>query len=177
MRWFEKFAQWIERNGGCREILRNDGDMNDLLYMKRYYIAKTPWFEIMLHQFFKSDVGGLHNHPSWSFGWILAEGYRELIAKSLLLARAGYYLTRETYPGSFGYRPGNDTVRSFHKVTLRPGTKGKVWSLFVMGPRRPEPWGFMEPYGFIPFSQQYLKDGIMHSSPNDYKGWLFPRRA
>ena len=50
--WFEKLASWIEKRGGMRELYRKDEDGSPKLYMRRYYLVKSKYFELMLHQFF-----------------------------------------------------------------------------------------------------------------------------
>ena len=82
----------------------------------------------MLHNFHQGDRPDLHDHPWASGGVILAEGYREHTPKGVAEKRAG----------SCGFRGS----KAFHWVELRPGTEGKVWSLFFTFKRVRE-WGFL----------------------------------
>ena len=157
MKWFERLARWVEHRGGMRELYRpHPVTGQPTLYMRRFYLAKTPFGEAMLHQFFMGDEGGLHDHPWFSFGRILAKGYRE-------------HLCEKVENGA----PVGEFV-----VERRPGEEGQVWTLFVTGPRKTV-WGFLSENGWIPFSEYFKKDGTSakQATPDQYRGWFFPRKV
>jgi hypothetical protein len=164
MRWFEKFALYIEKNGGRRDLFRQGKNGMPELYMSRYYIVKTPIFEMMLHNFHASDLPEFHDHPSSSGGIILAEGYNEHTPNGMTEKRTG----------SIGYR----NATSFHWVELRPGTKSKVWTLFFFF-KRTRNWGFLVNNQWIPH-RDYFKmrnTTTVESSEKQYVGWIFPRKV
>jgi len=166
-----------------RELYRPDPVTGQpTLYMRRYYIAKTPFGEAMLHQFFMGDEGGLHDHPWFSFGRILAKGYREHVCESIVDGKPIGVHQVERRPGDWSWRPAGilsrDEARGFHRVELRPGESGQVWTLFVTGPRKVT-WGFLNGNSWIPFWEYFKKDGTAtkQALPEQYRGWIFPRKA
>lgn len=166
-----------------RELYRPDPVTGQpTLYMRRYYIAKTPFGEAMLHQFFMGDEGGLHDHPWFSFGRILAKGYREHVCESIVDGKPVGVHQVERHPGDWSWRPAGilsrDEARGFHRVELRPGESGQVWTLFVTGPRKVT-WGFLNGNSWIPFWEYFKKDGTAtkQALPEQYRGWIFPRKA
>ena len=68
MQWFEKLADWIARRGGKRELYRCGADGKPSLYMERFYLVKSKYFELMLHRFYMSDTVDVHDHPWASLG-------------------------------------------------------------------------------------------------------------
>ncbi len=109
MKWYEKFANWISTRGGKRVMYRPNETGQPAKYLERFYIVKTPFIEIMLHRFFMSDAGELHDHPWHSFGWILAKGYNETV-----LDKNNQEITYFRSVGYFGAR----SAKSFHRVQL-----------------------------------------------------------
>jgi hypothetical protein len=183
MKWFERLARWVEHRGGMRELYRpHPVTGQPTLYMRRFYLAKTPFGEAMLHQFFMGDEGGLHDHPWFSFGRILAKGYREHLCEKVENGAPVGEFVVERRPGDWGWRPAGistrDNSRGFHRVELRPGEEGQVWTLFVTGPRKTV-WGFLSENGWIPFSEYFKKDGTSakQATPDQYRGWIFPRKV
>lgn len=164
MRWFERLAKYIEKNGGKRSLFREGDDGKPSLYMDRYYLVKTPFCEVMLHNFHQSDRPDLHDHPWASGGIILAEGYREHTEAGIAEKRAG----------SWGFRGS----RAFHWVELRPGTEGKVWTLFFTLRRKRE-WGFLVNGEWLHFKEYFRRSGTLEvqSAPDKYVGWFFPRKV
>lgn len=55
--------------------------INNELYLRRYFIIKTPWFGLFLHRIYKPDTNRCpHDHPFsfWSFvlkGWYIERVY------------------------------------------------------------------------------------------------------
>ena len=79
----KRFFRWSEKNGSTREIWRNE-DGVDVLYLKRHYVYRCKFFEIMVHQFYRGDTGDIHNHPTYSFGRILIGGYYEWLCDKIV---------------------------------------------------------------------------------------------
>jgi hypothetical protein len=117
------------------------GDGRGNTFFVRYTVAKTRWFSVYLHQFFRSDAERcLHDHP-WPFVSIILRG--------------GYWeeMFRPNSPVEFATnrhwrRPGSvlrRTAETSHRIVLEPGTK--PWSLVIVG-RKVRDWGFWTPTGW-----------------------------
>jgi hypothetical protein len=118
---------------------------NEEVYMKRYYLFRSKYMSIFLHQFFSSDPDDIHDHPWDSFGIILTKGYNETIPLSTRLTiQKGVEVLEPTGRQTFRRRPGFFKFRrakDMHRIQLLPGTEGKVWTLFIRF-KRTRPWGF-----------------------------------
>ena len=93
----------------------------------RYTLAKTPWFNIYLHQLDAPEWHpiGCHDHP-WSFVTVLLKGgYLEYDGKARKRRRAGSVL----------YRPAE-----YHHDVTTP--YGRSWSLVITGAKKRN-WGFL----------------------------------
>jgi hypothetical protein len=105
-----------------------EGELHTELYLERFHLIKTPWFAVFLHCFHQSDAEGLHDHPWWFVTLPLTHGYLE-----------------DTLVGTHDRKPWRLRFASsevFHRVILRPGTEGRVWTLFVRG-------GYTKTWGFL----------------------------
>ena len=97
----------------------------DIDYMERWYIIpRNRYFNIYAHYFIGSDANVPHDHPWYSFGWILK----------------GEYIEHTVY-GSETKKEGSKTFRTpnaFHWIEIdKP-----VYTLFITGPRIKN-WGFL----------------------------------
>ena len=168
---------------GCRRTIHRPGsDGKPQLYLERFYLWKSPNREVMLHRFYMSDRGDLHNHPWDSGGVILAGGYWEYIpAYELLWGRTEEDVAFQR-AHKFWRKPwhfGNRRASDYHKVELKPGTEGKVWTLFWTN-KRVQSWGFHKVgEGFIPYREMFRRDGTDTISEDNtqFKGTLFPRKS
>jgi|LUME01.1.fsa_nt_gb hypothetical protein len=169
MKWYEKFANWISTRGGKRVMYRPNETGQPAKYLERFYIVKTPFIEIMLHRFFMSDAGELHDHPWHSFGWILAKGYNETV-----LDKNNQEITYFRSVGYFGAR----SAKSFHRVQLLADGVGTTWTVFVTL-KRHKNWGFLTTKGWIPFNHYFKSNGTLEVQelPQHYEGWVFPRKV
>lgn len=175
MKWYQKLAAFIERKGGKRTIVRPDFEGQASLYMNRFYIFKSPFCEIMLHQFFMSDRGDLHDHPWDSCGIILAGGYFEHVGiKSKHTGKVTHSVKMWRGPGYFGSRKADD----FHKVELPNECIGKTWTLFITGKRNKQ-WGFLTSKGYLNFMDMFKLDGTANLQENNaqFSNGLFPRKV
>jgi len=168
----DSFLSWIEKRGGARMIYRPEyPGAEPSPYLERYYIIKSPFCELMIHRFHQGDRGDIHDHPWYSFGWILRHGYREHVKNT-----DGTVSVFERRRGNFGARNAN----AFHKVELRPGEAGKVLTLFGTG-KRTRNWGFQTSNGWIDWETYSNKESNLIKNSEDqnyhYKGWLFPKRV
>jgi len=163
--WFTKLAGWIEAHNGMRELFRNGTDGKAQLYMRRYYLVKSKYFELMLHQFFMSDAQDVHDHPWFSFGCILQNGYVEYLGDNEQSVRriAGDCTCRG--------------AKAFHRVQLISGTEGDVWTLFGTL-KRTRNWGFLVNKEWVPFDEYFKSNGTyeVQSLPEQYSGVIFPKK-
>lgn len=122
---------WFRRLLSRFEVLNIGRDSTDV-YMRRWKLLRTRWFNVYLHEFIRGDVDPcLHDHP-WRFvTLILAGGYTEHLPNG----------TRWRPPGTFLYRP----AKHRHRVE----TSG-AWSLVVVG-TRVRRWGFFTSRGWRPY--------------------------
>ncbi len=106
-------------------------------YLTRWDILGTRHTtlpHIYLHQFHRSDSDiALHDHPFAFVTFILRSGYYERTESG----------TKWVKPFSILYRP----LSWVHRIVLKKGTEGKVWTLVFTGPKRKE-WGFFCPKGW-----------------------------
>lgn len=63
--------KWAEKRGRVFKITGTAGP--DDVYLIRYYIIKSRWFNFFVHQFLRSDRDDLHDHP-WDFCTYLVSG-------------------------------------------------------------------------------------------------------
>ena len=125
----EKIANWLESRGRSKIIHRDHGTKR-LVYLKRFYLIRTKWLAVFIHQFFDSDEEiGPHCHPWNNMSFVRRVGYFEHLADGQKVWRP---------PGFWCFR----MAEQFHRVQLQPGTEGKVWTIFVRFRRRRK-WGFL----------------------------------
>lgn len=70
-RLVEATARWCEKRGRIFKITGTGGP-NDV-YLIRYYVFKSKWFNVFIHRFMRSDRDDLHDHP-WDFVTYLVRG-------------------------------------------------------------------------------------------------------
>lgn len=109
-------------------------------YLNRWWvIPRNPFFNIYLHQFIRDDDDRAeHDHPWWSLSWCLRGTLHEQING----------VVRYIYEGSWRFR----TARMCHRLEVPPSMRGKVWTLFITGPRL-RSWGFHCPTGWVPWRE------------------------
>jgi hypothetical protein len=67
-----KFLIWCcEKTGRTLTITGTAGP--DDVYLIRYYVVRSSWFNIFIHRFLRSDRDDLHDHP-WNFCTYLVSG-------------------------------------------------------------------------------------------------------
>ena len=164
--WYKNLARWIEKRGGMRELYRKGANGEPQLYMRRFYLVKSKYFELMLHQFFMSDAKDVHDHPWASFGRILETGYLEVVGDN------AYAIQRNA--GDWGWR----SSKAFHRVYIQPGTEGKVWTIFGTL-RRVRKWGFLVNNKWVPSDEYFKSNGTfkVQTSQDQYRGVFLPRKV
>lgn len=121
------------------DILGKGPEGNQELYLRRWILARTPWFQILLHKICRPDADrDLHDHP-WSFrSLILKGGYVEEIIDPDIF---DHYHERNKYErvNKRAAFVGHDTT-SFHRIDRL--LDGPAWTLvFTTGKRKS--WGFL----------------------------------
>jgi len=135
--------KWLLSKLRVHDIVKNI-DNQDLLYLRRYFILRTKWFKIFLHNIVLPDMDNdPHDHP-WAFlGIVLKGGYTE----QRWNRKRELVKTQERNAPAIGFR-GLDSV---HKITeVKPNT----WTLIICGPRKQD-WGFVTKKGWV-FWREYL---------------------
>jgi hypothetical protein len=100
------------------------------IYMRRFHLARTRWFQVYLHEICASDQDpDFHDHP-WSFvSIILAGGYTEHTPEGVFRRKAGQIIYR--------------AAGSPHRLELSK----RAWTLVITGRERRE-WGFLTKSGW-----------------------------
>ena len=156
MKWYERLAKWLKKNGHHRSIYRPNLQTGlDEQYLERYYILSTKWIGIYLHNFWSSDDDGLHTHPWHSVSVLLKEGYyeEEPIDKNNPHGSTKIHYRCPLHP-FFKIR----TKKSAHRITIPDGGAGKCWSLFIRFGIKRQIWGFYRDNKFEPAYVQSRKD-------------------
>lgn len=134
--------------------------------MIRYYLLKTPWFELYLHQFMDTDDPLYHDHP-WNFYTLIVRGgyHEEMPQSSRLLS-----------PGRLIYRRADH----IHRVVIPDTLRGKVWTLVLTG-RRFHAWRFFDRQSLLPYTPQELAErrGAELRIDHDFNfsGFFLPRMS
>jgi len=143
---------FMERRGCTRMISRLGPDGKIEWYLKRYYIIRSKWFGLFLHQFWSSDPDHYHDHPWPNFGLVLRGGYHETGPDGI---------TKWRPVGFFRFRQ----AEVFHRISIGPHTRGAAWTLFGHF-KRIRKWGFWTPDGWLE-AKEY---GEQHGSPVEIEG-------
>lgn len=67
----ESLMNWCRKTGRVLHITGTGGP--DDIYLIRYYLLKSKYLNIFIHQFLRSDRDDLHDHP-WNFATFLVRG-------------------------------------------------------------------------------------------------------
>lgn len=113
-------------------------------YLTRYYLLRSRWLSVYLHQFHRSDEGTeLHDHP-WHFvAVILKGGYWEWLRTPSRHTPGLTFLEQHWRPpGSILIRP----AATAHRVEV--DSDRLPWSLVILGPIVRK-WGFHTPSGWM----------------------------
>lgn len=154
----DMLADWLQKWGRAAMIPRSNwGDSPPIPlaaydpakhggpYLKRYYLFRSRWLGVFIHQFYRADPEGLHDHPWAFFTYILRGGYTEqvigVVDEDHHTRRAGDWAVR--------------AAGEFHRIRGLLSAPGGTWTLFVHGPRR-RTWGFL-PMGVEEFWRPVLR--------------------
>jgi hypothetical protein len=150
---------WCEKRGRVLKIT-GTGSSADV-YLIRYYIVRSKFFNFFIHQFLRSDRDDLHDHP-WNFCTYLVKGaYTE--KKFNLKTQKAEITQRANYPepmsymdlgikkyippmklNTFVFRKATDQHQVLVQNTLQESDKNKApLTLCFTGPVKRE-WGFIK---------------------------------
>lgn len=110
-------------------------------YLRRWYCIRTPWFQVLLHQFLRSDDDrALHDHPWRSASLILRGQYVEVLPVNRN-EPSGATVRKLRRPLRV-YRRSAEDAHRVELIDCRP-----VWTLFFTGPYE-RSWGFWCRWGW-----------------------------
>lgn len=161
------FVWWLDLGAPLQPLLmllfkHKDVVKPEGLYLRRYYVLRTPWFRVFLHWLARDDDDrDPHDHP-WSF-WtlVLRGGYcDERWCRFMATKFNGHRDVQEPLrvlddeepmrPGTLRFREAEHT----HRVR---DTKPNTWTLIVASPVK-RMWGFRDAtWAFHP-APEYLGD-------------------
>ena len=133
-RWINAFIRRV-RDTHERVVV---GSPSDPLLDRYFVIPRNRFFNVYLHHFCHSDVGGLHDHRMACVSIILQGHYYEERFVSRPVAGRPLPATRKFVLER--YRPLFRLPSTPHRVVLEPHA-APVWSLFI-GLPRVRNWGF-----------------------------------
>lgn len=147
----EALMKWCERKGRVLKITGSAGA--DDVYLIRYYVIKSAWFNVFIHQFLRSDRDDLHDHP-WNFITYLVRGaYTEMKwnekHQCVEATRRHNYIYDDYMQkvrlkqNTLVYRKATDQHQVVVDKDLKEIDKDKAaLTLFISGPTKRE-WGFI----------------------------------
>lgn len=123
------------------------------LYLRRWVLVRTPWFQVMLHKILRPDADReLHSHPWWFRSIILKGGYVEEVLNSSAENLKRGVVTTAYLPRRRGELCGHD-LDGFHRIDRL--LDGPAWTLvFTKG--KEQAWGFLVNGKWV-HNQEYLK--------------------
>jgi hypothetical protein len=148
-----KFLNWLEKRGSSRMIMRNE-----LPYLKRYYLFRSNWLTVLLHEFWSSDPDDVHDHPWANITFLLKGSYKEYEVDGKCNIRK---------PGFVRFR----SAEQFHRIEVN--SKNRPWSIFTHF-KRVRPWGFLTKDGWVPASEYSIGVNIQ-GRDFDVVGHFFPK--
>jgi hypothetical protein len=145
-----KLLNWLASKWKRFDIVK-EVDGEKVLYLRRYFVWRSKYFNVFLHNIVRPDEDpDPHDHP-WSFtSVVLRGGYTEQRFVALGTSKTdykfwGFFETRNA--PSIGFRD----ARTIHQIVfVKPGT----WTLVFTGPVKRE-WGFWTEGGWK-FWREYL---------------------
>ncbi len=139
---FQKLCQTIVAKTTRRPPDFVVGPKDDPYLLRWWFIPRNKWFNIYVHEFWRSDDDfALHDHPWWNLS-ILVEG--SYIEHTIAAGGIHHRVTRKM--GEVKLRPAT----AAHRIELIEGQQ--VRTIFITGRNR-RTWGFHCPKGFKPWRE------------------------
>ena len=157
----EKLMAWCERKGRVLKITGAQGPED--VYLIRYYLLRSRWCNVFIHQFLRSDKDDLHDHP-WDFATYLVRGqyteqkYNQERNVIQVTKRANYTYDDFMHKvrlkaNTLVLRKATDQHRVVVKEDLKEVDKHKAaLTFFISGPTKRE-WGF--------WKDEHIASGIL----------------
>lgn len=144
-------AAWTLKKLGRYKMIGRTENNHLIPYLERFYLFRTKRFAIFIHRFWAGDRDHFtHDHP-FNFGnLILTKGYYEIMLRDKDSAYDDIVCIRRKP----GYCKPKRLATEFHRVLLKPGTEGKVWTIFWRW-KKYRKWGFFTDRGWVD-SETYL---------------------
>ncbi len=149
----EKLMAHCERKGKVLKISGTAGP--DDVYLIRYYVVKSKYFNLFIHQFLRSDRDDLHDHP-WDFCTYLVRGaytekkYNQKTGEVESIRRTdGSFcqscsVDHELAKNRLVFRKATDQHQVVVDRDLKEADKDKAaLTIFMSGPTKRE-WGFVK---------------------------------
>lgn len=162
---------WCERRGRVLKITGTSGP--DDIYLIRYFLVRSRWMNIYIHQFLRSDRDDLHDHP-WHFMTYLVRGsYKEVRWNPVTEQEDVTY--RQNYTNHI-LPNGELYTAQYERLVFRRATDQHMvvvdenyteaekhrapLTLFISGPKIRD-WGFiknetLQKDGITPINEKYL---------------------
>ena len=155
----------------------------DDVYLIRYYILRSKYMNIFLHQFLRSDRDDLHDHP-WNFATYLIKGaytenkFDEVTGVVTQTRRANYdryspnFLTPIDHvkQNTLVFRKATDQHQVVVDRDLKESEKDQAaLTLFISGPTKRD-WGFIVEEDSMFYNE--LKAGIKMRRWIDWRTYL-----
>lgn len=139
-----------ERKGRVFKITGTAGP--DDVYLIRYYIIKSQYFNFFIHQFLRSDRDDLHDHP-WDFCTYLVSGaytenkYNPKTREVEKIRRANYAVKEggaRFKKNTFVFRKATDQHQVVVDKDLKEYQKDHAALTIFMSGRTQREWGFIK---------------------------------
>jgi hypothetical protein len=153
-----------ELTGRVFEITGTGGDTD--VYLIRYYIFQSKYFNIFIHRFMRSDRDDMHDHP-WNFGtYVVKGGYAEQVPVSDSINSSSIRI-KTNFRSTVQARWATRKAEQLHRVMLdRSYTMSEKElapiTICVTGRTRRD-WGFVKDGQWI-FWKKYL--GLPEDAPS-----------
>jgi len=139
----EAAMRWAEKNDRVMRITGTAGPED--VYLIRYYIVKSKYFNLFIHQFLRSDRDDLHDHP-WNFCTFLVRGSyteKKWNEKEQRVQTIRRKVGRRN-KNRFVFRKATDQHQVLVDRDLKLAEKDQAaLTIFMSGPTKRE-WGFVK---------------------------------
>lgn len=169
---------WCTKKGRVFKITGTAGP--DDVYLIRYYVIRSKYMNVFIHQFLRSDRDDLHDHP-WNFCTYLVKGaytenkYNEALNK-VESTRRQNTVTRANgivtwiRQNTLVFRKATDQHQVVVDRDLKESEKDQAaLTLFISGPTKRE-WGFIKEEDSMFYNE--LKAGIKTRRWIDWRTYL-----
>lgn len=146
---------WLCEKTGRTFNITGTGDDTDV-YLIRYYVIQSRFFNFFIHRFLRSDRDDLHDHP-WNFGtYVVKGGYREQVPNSQEFGGPNYRINeRSTERNQWATRKAEQLHRVVVDQELTYVQKDQATITLCFTGRTRRDWGFVKDGKWV-FWKRYL---------------------